>query len=68
MIMFENCQNNFLVYGGSTIQGTTFYSCRNLMKPGSQSGTYKISCFKYMSDHIDVISLVSSSINNNKNT
>ena len=31
---------NISVYGCSQIQGTTFYSCWNLMKPGSQSGTY----------------------------
>ena len=40
MIMLENCQNNISVYGCSPIQGTKFYSCWNLMKPGSQSGTY----------------------------
>ena len=40
MIMLENCQNNILVYGCSPMQGTTFYSCGNLIKPGSQSGTY----------------------------
>ena len=40
MIMLENSQNNISVYGCSPIQGTTFYSCWNLMKPGSQSGTY----------------------------
>ena len=40
MIMFENCQNKISVYGCSPIQGTKFYSCGNLMKPGSQSGTY----------------------------
>ena len=40
MIMLENCQNNISVYGCSPIQGTTFYSCWNLMKPGSQSETY----------------------------
>ena len=39
-IMLENCQNNISVYGCSPIQGTTFYSCWNLMKPGSQSRTY----------------------------
>ena len=39
MTMFENCQNNISVYGCSPIQGTKFYSCWNLMKPGSQSGT-----------------------------
>ena len=40
MIMLENCQNNISVYGCFPIQGTKFYSCWNLMKPGSQSGTY----------------------------
>ena len=40
IIMLENCQNNISVYGCSPIQGTTFYFCLNLMKPGSQSGTY----------------------------
>ena len=40
MIMLENYQNNISVYGCFPIQGTTFYSCWNLMKPGSQSGTY----------------------------
>ena len=40
MIMLENCQNNILVYGFSPIQGTKYYSCWNLVKPGSQSGTY----------------------------
>ena len=39
IIMLENCQNNISVYGCSQIQGTIFYSCWNLMKPGSQSGT-----------------------------
>ena len=39
MIILENCQDNILVYGCSQIQGTQFYSCWNLMKPGSQSGT-----------------------------
>ena len=39
MIMLENCQNNISVYGCSPIQGTKCYSCGNLMKPGSQSGT-----------------------------
>ena len=39
MIMLENCQNNISVYGCSPIQGTKFYSCWNLMTPGSQSGT-----------------------------
>ena len=38
MIILENCQNNILVYGCSPIQGTKFYRCWNLMKPGSQSG------------------------------
>ena len=41
MIMLENWQNNISVYGCSLIQGTTPYSCWNLMKPGCQSGTYK---------------------------
>ena len=40
MIMLENCENNISVYGFSSIQGTKFYSRWNLMKPGSQSGTY----------------------------
>ena len=40
IIMLENCQNNISVYVCTPIQGTTFYSCWNLMKPGSQSGTY----------------------------
>ena len=35
-----NFQNNISVYGCSQIQGTKFYSCWNLMKPGSQSETY----------------------------
>ena len=39
-IMLENCQNNISVYCFSPIQGTKLYSCWNLMKPGSQSGTY----------------------------
>ena len=39
MIMLENCLNSISVYGCSPIQGTKFYSCWNLMKPGSQSGT-----------------------------
>ena len=43
MIMLENCQNNILVYGCSPIQGTRSYSCWNLLKPGSQSGTYVLS-------------------------
>ena len=30
------------MYGCSPIQGTKFYSCWNLVKPGSQSGTYDI--------------------------
>ena len=42
MIMLENGQNKISVYGCSPIQGTKFYSCWNLMKPGSQSGTYMI--------------------------
>ena len=41
MIMLENYQNNISVYGWSPIQGTRLYSCWNLMKPGSQSGTYE---------------------------
>ena len=49
-IMLENCQNNILVYGCSPIQETTFYSCWNFMKPGSQSETYvlsiKVTAFK----------------------
>ena len=40
MIMLENCQSNFLVYSCSLIQWTKFHSCWNLMKSGSQSGTY----------------------------
>ena len=40
--MLENCLNNISVYGCSSIQGTKFYSCWNLMKPGSQSGTCAI--------------------------
>ena len=40
MIILENCLNNISVYGCSPIQGTKFYSCWNLMKLGSQSGTY----------------------------
>ena len=40
MNMLENCQNNISVYGCSPIQGTKFYSCWSLMKPGSQSGSY----------------------------
>ena len=43
MIMLENCQNNISMYDCSPIQGTIFYSSWNLMKPGSQSGTYVIS-------------------------
>ena len=39
IIMLENCQKNISVCGCSPIQGTKFYSCWNLMKPGSQSGT-----------------------------
>ena len=42
IIMLENCENNISVYGCSPIQGTTFDSYRNLMKPGSQSGTYSL--------------------------
>ena len=42
MNMLENCLNNISVYGCSQIQGTKFYSCRNLMKPGSQSGKYTV--------------------------
>ena len=41
IIMLENCQSNISVYGSSPIQGPTIYSCWNLMKLGSQSGTYK---------------------------
>ena len=37
MIMLENCQNNISAYGCSPIQGTKFYPCWNLMKPGSRS-------------------------------
>ena len=40
MMILEKCQNNISVYGYSPIQGTKFYSCWNLMKPGSQNGTY----------------------------
>ena len=40
MNVLENCQNNISEYGGSPIQGTKLNSCLNLMKPGSQSGTY----------------------------
>ena len=36
----KKCQIS--LYGCSPIQGTTFYSCWNLMKPGSQSGTYTL--------------------------
>ena len=39
MIMLENCKKIISVYGCSPIQGTTFYSRWNLMKPGSRSGT-----------------------------
>ena len=42
MIMLENCQSNILLYGCFPIQGTQFYSCWNLMKPGFKSGTYLI--------------------------
>ena len=45
IIMLENCQDNILVYGCSPIQGTKFYSCRNLMNPGSQNRTYINSLF-----------------------
>ena len=45
MIMLENCQNNISVYDSFQIQGTTFYSCWNLMKPGFQSGTYLTAFF-----------------------
>ena len=41
MIILENCKNNISVYGCSPIQGTKFYSCQNLMKPGFQSETYE---------------------------
>ena len=41
--MLKNYQKNISVYGCSSIQGTTFYSCWNFMKPGSQSGTYHLS-------------------------
>ena len=48
MSMLENCQNNIIVNDCSPIRGTKFYSCWNLMKTGSQSGTYtKISRKKY---------------------
>ena len=40
IIMLENCQTNILVFGCAPIQGTKFYSCWILLKPGSQSGTY----------------------------
>ena len=57
MSMLENCQNYILVYGCSPIQGTKFYSCWILMKPGSQSGTYAINMnnvliisFKFLKD------------------
>ena len=40
MILLENYQNNIWVYCCSPIQETTFYSCCNLMKPGSQNGIY----------------------------
>ena len=49
MIMLENCQNNISGYGCSQIQGTKFYFCWNLMKPGSQSGTY---IFRYFESEI----------------
>ena len=39
MIMLENGQNNILVFSCTPIQGTNLYSCWNLLKPGSQSGT-----------------------------
>ena len=39
MIRLENSQNNISVYRCSPIQGTKFYYCWNLMKPGFQSGT-----------------------------
>ena len=38
--MLKNCQNKISAYGCSPITGTKFYSFLNLMKPGSQSGTY----------------------------
>ena len=41
IIVLENCQINISVYGCSPIQGTKFNFCWNLMKPGSQSGTYR---------------------------
>ena len=44
IIRLENYQNNISVYGCSPIQGTKFYSCWNLMKPGYQSGTCTNSC------------------------
>ena len=40
MNMLKNCQNNISVYDCSPTQGTKFYSWWNLMKQGSQSGTY----------------------------
>ena len=45
IILLENCQNNISVYGCSPIQGKIFYSCWNLMKPGSESGTYTLFLF-----------------------
>ena len=53
VIMLENCHTNFSVYGCSSIQGTTFYYCWNLMKPGSQSRTYE-----YFRSHINIGLLV----------
>ena len=40
MIMLENCRNNILVYGCSSIQGTKLHSCWNHLKSGSQSEKY----------------------------
>ena len=40
IIMLENLQNNISWYGCFPIQRTKLYSCWNLMKPGSQNGTY----------------------------
>ena len=42
IIMLEKCQSNISVYGCSPIQGTHFYFCWHLMKPGSQSRTYAL--------------------------
>ena len=49
MIMLENCQNNISVYSCSPIQGTKFHSCWNLMKPGSQSWTYLMTIYLFIS-------------------